>query len=87
MAAVIQHMIDRKSGHLVYISSLQGCLPMPYRSAYSASKHALESFCYSLRSEIEKHDIKVTVVAPSYTNTSLSANALTGTGDKYGRKY
>lgn len=80
-------MIERKSGHLVYMSSVQGKLSLPFRSAYGASKHAIQSFADTLRCEVNKHNIKVTVVSPTYVNTSLSLNALTEEGAKYGCKY
>lgn len=54
------------------------------RSAYSASKHALQAFCDTLRAEMAEHNIKVTVVSPGYIQTNLSVNALTGSGEKYG---
>ena len=54
------------------------------RSAYAASKHALQAWSDSLRAEISDKNIKVTVVSPGYIQTSLSLNALTENGDKYG---
>lgn len=79
-------MIKRKDGKIVNVSSVQGKFAIPYRSAYSASKHALQAFSDSLRSEVKKDNVKVLLVSPGYINTALSLNALTGTGDKYGGK-
>jgi dehydrogenase/reductase SDR family protein 7B len=57
-----------------------------FRSAYAASKHAMQAFSDSLRAEVASHGIKVTVISPGYINTNLSQNALTGTGQKYNGK-
>lgn len=58
-----------------------------FRSAYTASKHALQAFFDTLRAEISHHKVKVTVVSPGYIQTNLSLNALTGSGSKYGSEY
>jgi NAD(P)-dependent dehydrogenase (short-subunit alcohol dehydrogenase family) len=50
----------------------------------SASKHALEAFFESLRSEVVHSGIQVTLFCPGYINTQLSVNALTGDGTSYG---
>ncbi|XP_053695021.1 dehydrogenase/reductase SDR family protein 7-like [Sabethes cyaneus] len=83
--ACLPSMIERKQGRIVCISSVQGKFSIPHRSAYGASKHALQGFCDSLRAEISEHNVKVTLVSPSYIRTALSLNALTGTGEQYGR--
>ncbi|KAK6625221.1 hypothetical protein RUM43_005512 [Polyplax serrata] len=81
--AILPKMVEQKKGHIVAISSVQGLIGIPYRSAYAASKHALQAFHDVLRAEVAQHNIKVTVVSPGYINTNLSVNALTGTGEKY----
>lgn len=78
-------MIKRKEGHVVFISSVQGLIALPERSAYSASKHALQAFADSLRAEIAQHNIHVSVISPGYVKTQLSENALTETGASYGQ--
>lgn len=78
-------MIKQKEGHIVCIGSIQGKISLPSRSSYSASKYALQSFCDSIRPEIAMYGIKMTLISPGYINTSLSLNALTGDGQKYGQ--
>lgn len=85
--AVLPSMIERKEGKIVCVSSVQGKFAIPYRSSYTASKHALQAFCDSLRAEMDEHNVSVTVVSPGYINTSLSMNALTGNGKAYGGKF
>ncbi|XP_017786304.1 PREDICTED: dehydrogenase/reductase SDR family protein 7-like [Nicrophorus vespilloides] len=83
--AVLPSMVKRNQGHIVSISSVQGLIAIPERSSYSASKHALQAFSDSLRAEVNKHNIHMTVVSPGYIKTQLSLNALTGTGAKHGQ--
>ncbi|XP_012273181.1 dehydrogenase/reductase SDR family protein 7-like [Orussus abietinus] len=82
--AVLPSMIKQRDGHIVYVSSVQGKLAIPYRSAYGASKHALEAWCDSARAELSDKNIKITVISPGYIRTALSINALTGTGQTHG---
>uniref|UniRef100_A0A182WKC7 Dehydrogenase/reductase SDR family protein 7-like n=1 Tax=Anopheles minimus TaxID=112268 RepID=A0A182WKC7_9DIPT len=83
--ACLPSMIARKEGRIVCISSVQGKFAIPHRSSYSASKHALQAFCDSLRAEVAKDNIKVTLISPGYINTAISMNALTGSGATYGK--
>lgn len=82
--AILPFMVRRRSGHIVAISSVQGKIAIPYRSAYAASKHATQAYFDCLRAEMERHRIPVTVISPGYIRTNLSLNAVTGDGSKYG---
>lgn len=82
--AILPSMIKKRSGHIVVISSVQGKISIPFRSAYAASKHATQAFFDCLRAEMEPYEIDVTVVSPGYIQTNLSLNAVTGDGSKYG---
>jgi short-subunit dehydrogenase len=70
---------------IAVISSVQGRLAVPYRSSYSASKHAVQGYFDSLRGELVAHNISVTVISPGYVQTSLSLNAITENGSKHGK--
>ena len=83
--AVLPAMIARKSGHIVPISSVVGYVGTPLRSAYAASKHALHGYFDSLRAELAKDGIGVTIICPGYIRTNVSRNALTGDGSAFGR--
>lgn len=78
--AVLPHMLDRKSGRIIVISSISGKFGFYLRSAYSASKHALHGFFESLRMEVHKDDVKVMLVCPGKIRTNISVNALTSEG-------
>lgn len=82
--ALLPSMIKRRQGHIVTISSIQGKISIPFRSAYAASKHATQAFFDCLRAEMEQDKIEVTVISPGYIRTNLSVNAVTGDGSRYG---
>lgn len=83
--ALLPSMLERRSGHLVPISSVIGYVGVPLRSAYAASKHALHGFFNTLRAETHKHGLKVTIVCPGYIKTKVSENALRGDGTRHGQ--
>ncbi|KPP67398.1 dehydrogenase/reductase SDR family member 7B-like [Scleropages formosus] len=83
-AAILPSMVQRRSGRVVVISSIQGKISIPFRSAYAASKHAAQAYFDCLRAEMEQFGIEVSVVSPGYIRTNLSVNAVTGDGSKYG---
>lgn len=81
---VLPSMVERRSGQIVVISSVAGFIGTPLRSGYAAAKHALRGFFDSLRAEVWKYGIGVTLVYPGYINTNVSVNALSGDGGKHG---
>ena len=80
--ALLPYFLKKKSGHFVVITSVVGKLGTPLRSSYAASKHALHGFFDSLRAEIHKDNIAVSLICPGFINTEISKNALTGDGSK-----
>ena len=83
--ALLPSMLLQKSGHFLVISSVSGIYGVPKLSSYSASKHALHGFFESLRSEVAKDNIKITMVIPGFVRTNITINALKGDGNKYGK--
>lgn len=69
--ALLPGMIAQRRGHLVYISSVLGRNGVPNMSAYSASKAAVAAFGESVAAEVKRHGVKVTVVYPGTTATSM----------------
>lgn len=51
-------------GKLVLFSSLNGLIGVPFQSAYTASKHAIEGYAQCLSMEAKPHGIRVCVVEP-----------------------
>lgn len=75
---VLQHMIERKQGKIVNISSVVGLIGAPLSSGYSASKHALQGFFNSLRTELTAYpDIIISNICPGPVQSKIVENALT----------
>jgi short-subunit dehydrogenase len=83
--AVLPHMLKQKRGHIVAMSSIAGKFGFYFRSAYSASKHALHGFFESLRMEIFNDNVKVLIVCPGKIKTNISINAVMKDGGKYNK--
>lgn len=81
--ALLPDWLDRQTGHVVQVSSVQGFFGLPGRTAYAAAKHAAVGFYDSLRAEVAESGVSVTTVCPGYIATGHSQNALRGEGVKY----
>lgn len=64
----LPYLIQSK-GQLVAISSVAGFAPLYGRSAYSASKHAMEGFFRSLATELLDDDISTLIVSPAFVKS------------------
>ncbi|XP_025114934.1 3-ketodihydrosphingosine reductase-like isoform X2 [Pomacea canaliculata] len=67
--AVVPSMIKKKSGRIVFVSSMAGQLGLFGYTAYSSSKFALRGFAESLQMELKPYNIKVTLAFPPDTDT------------------
>lgn len=81
--SVLPHMIKQGEGQIVVISSIAGKFGFWFRSAYSASKHALHGFYESLRMETEDKGIKILLAVPGKIQSNISVNALKGDGSTH----
>ncbi|MEE6494025.1 hypothetical protein FKM82_017002 [Ascaphus truei] len=80
---VLQHMIERKKGKIVTINSFAGLMGVPLSSGYSASKHALQGFFNSLRTELGAFpDITISNICPGPVQSNVLDNAFTEEVDK-----
>lgn len=57
------------------VSSLAGVLPSTLRSAYTASKHAMQGFANALRGELDAKQVTLTLCCPGYVETEFHAKA------------
>jgi short-subunit dehydrogenase len=71
--AVLPRMVGRGSGHLVAISSLAGFRGLPKSAAYSASKAGMTAFFESVRLDVKKRGIDVTIIQPGFIKTPLTS--------------
>jgi short-subunit dehydrogenase len=72
--------ILKSKGSIVGISSVAGFKGLPGRTAYSASKFAMEGFLESLETELLKKGVHVLVACPGFTASRIRENALTKDG-------
>ena len=73
IAAVIPHMLEKKSGHIVNISSVAGRIVFPSGSVYCATKHAVTALSEGLRQEFStRKNIRVTCIEPGVVSTELT---------------
>jgi NADP-dependent 3-hydroxy acid dehydrogenase YdfG len=71
-SAVIPYMLDKKSGHIVNISSVAGRIVFAGGSVYCATKHAITAFSEGLRKELSpEYNIRVTCIEPGAVSTEL----------------
>ncbi|MCG8434943.1 MAG: SDR family NAD(P)-dependent oxidoreductase, partial [Gammaproteobacteria bacterium] len=63
-------------GRIIMVSSILGRVSMPYRGAYNASKYALEGFCDTLRLELHKSGIRLSVINPGPIESRFRENAI-----------
>lgn len=83
---VLPTLLKQKSGRVVFISSVAGLLGTQYRATYSAAKAAIHMWANSLRAEVAKEGIAVSVVFPGFVKTNVSFNALNGEGKPQGHQ-
>lgn len=72
-AAAVSHMMAKKSGHIINISSIAGRVVFPAGSVYCATKHAVTAFSEGLRQELStRSNIRVTCIEPGVVDTDLN---------------
>jgi short-subunit dehydrogenase len=64
--ALFPAMLERRSGHLLFISSLAGKSPAPQSSIYNATKFGLRGFALGLRTDLSPHGVGVSLVSPGF---------------------
>ncbi|WP_343556974.1 SDR family oxidoreductase [Sphingobacterium sp.] len=71
-AAVLPQMIEKRSGHIINLSSIAGRKLFKGLAVYCASKHFVAAFSDIMRMEIgKKHNIRVTSIQPGAVETNL----------------
>ncbi|AKD55430.1 SDR family NAD(P)-dependent oxidoreductase [Spirosoma radiotolerans] len=87
--AVLPHLRERRSGHIINISSLFGYGALPAWALYGSTKYAIEGISEGLALELAPFNVKVTALAPGLFRTqflnsgsySLAANAIAAYDD------
>lgn len=82
-SAALPHLKNSK-GLIVNISSLAGKTGIPYRTGYSASKHALQGFFDSLRIELMGTGVDISMISPAFVDTEIRQHSLGADGKSLG---
>lgn len=80
-------MVERKTGHIISISSIAGKESYPNGSVYCGTKHAVAAISRAMRIELMPHGIKVTTIAPGAVDTEFSLVRFRGDKEKAAAVY
>lgn len=88
--AVLTHMLERREGHIINVSSVAGLITNPTSAVYSGTKHAVKAISEGLRKE-SAGVIRVTCIYPGKVNTELGLSikdpaVLSGIGSRFNFK-
>src|SRR5262249_52084291 len=64
--ALVPRMLERGSGHLVFISSLAGKIATARSALYSATKFGVRAFAAGLRQDLHGSGVGVTTIFPGF---------------------
>jgi 3-hydroxybutyrate dehydrogenase len=76
--AILPGMRARGFGRFIHIGSIHSLVASPYKSAYTAAKHALVGFSKVLALETAGADITSNVICPAYIRTPLVDAQISG---------
>lgn len=85
--AVVPHLQAQRGGKIILLSGGGATKPLPYLSAYAASKAAVVRFGETLAEEVREFHIDVNAVAPGALNTRLLDEILDAGPDKVGSAF
>ncbi len=74
--AVLPQMRERRSGHIINVTSMAGMAALPGIAYYSGSKFALEGISESLAQEVAPFGVKVTALAPGSFRTDWAGRSM-----------
>ncbi|RWR28440.1 SDR family oxidoreductase [Sinirhodobacter populi] len=69
--AVLPHMIEQKSGDILFTSSIAGVVPVVWEPIYTASKFAVQAFLHTTRRQVSQYGIRMGAVLPGPVVTAL----------------
>lgn len=85
--AVLPHFKKQRAGKIMILSGGGATKPMPYLSAYAASKTGIVRFAETLAEEVRAFNIDVNAVAPGAMNTRLLDEILQAGPERVGKAY
>jgi len=86
--ALLPAMIERGSGVVIHVTSIQDRLPLPEATiAYAAAKAALSNYSKALSKEVSPKGIRVLRVAPGWVETEAAVRLATRLAEQAGTDY
>jgi NAD(P)-dependent dehydrogenase (short-subunit alcohol dehydrogenase family) len=73
---VVKHMLERKAGSIINISSMAAQYGLPKVIAYSASKTAIDGMTRAMAVELSPKGIRINAIAPGFIYSDMTAKAL-----------
>lgn len=67
----LERMIPRKAGHILCIGSMSAIVRAEGESTYAATKGGIQAFCESLRKEVNKEGIRISLIQPGSVGTDM----------------
>jgi 3-oxoacyl-[acyl-carrier protein] reductase len=80
-AVVYEHMLRRRRGRIINVSSVAAEHVNPGQTNYAASKGAINAFTRALAAEVAKRGVTVNAIAPGFIETDMSAAVRNKAGD------
>jgi short-subunit dehydrogenase len=77
---VLPGMLQRRSGHIVNVSSLAGRATPAFQEPYVASKAGLIAFTYSLRATYRGSGVSASAIVPGFVEAGIYANLKSRSG-------
>lgn len=74
---IVPHMIEKRYGRIVNISSIFGIISKEKRVIYSATKFGINGITKALAKELGKYNILVNSICPGYVNTEMTKKNVT----------
>lgn len=85
--AIIPHMVNKKSGHIINIGSIAGKEVYPKGNVYCASKYAVDAINQGMRIDLNQYNIRVGAINPGLVETGFSSVRFKGDTEKASETY
>ena len=72
LAQLLPRFIGRQSGHIAVVASVAGYRGLPTSAGYGATKAGLINMCEALKPEMERHNLRMTLINPGFVKTPLT---------------
>lgn len=69
--AILPRMIERKTGDIIFTSSVAGVVPVVWEPIYTASKFAVQAFLHATRRQVSQYGIRMGAILPGPVVTAL----------------